>query len=394
MCPTRRRLISVPTLTCRVGEPVESRPRGVGAVTAGALEHRLCELVGHLGHVTSLLQFPFQPPDLSAFLLEFLPELRELRLAAVLFVRDLLQFRDEITRHVLQIRPLEVLQPGGGARVERLFAVELDPPDRLRPVGHQERLPVVGLLDCSAVLGAEDTLDHLRVVVPGESVPTEPVTLCDELLLDVRRALADPDDPQPVFPAAFADLDERPPGVVQPRPLGDVLVTLLDEHQERLLQLLLFDEQLPGRLPDEFVRYVLVEEPGDVEDDRNVLFQREPGELLGVFVTDLDVTLLVGAGVEDLVLLFEPVVLPVAVDDQHGEVVVQQVLDHDRGGVTLPGAGLAGDEPPAGEDLDDRQRDGCPRREIRRPARAGAHVRDGDRLRLLAHHSALDCPEE
>ncbi len=68
---------------------------------------------------------------------------------------------------------------------------------------------------------------------------------------------------------------------------------------------------------------------------------------------DLDIALLVGPDMENLVGLLEPVVLAVTVDDEDGEVVVQQVFEDDRGRVRFPAAALAGDEAAAREQVDD-----------------------------------------
>jgi len=81
-------------------------------------------------------------------------------------------------------------------------------------------------------------------------------------------------------------------------------VTLLDDEQERLLQALLLCEQLFDNFEEQFVGGVFFEVAGDIQDDRDVLFQCEGRQLLGMFRRDDDVALVVGTGVEDLVLLF------------------------------------------------------------------------------------------
>lgn len=60
--------------------------------------------------------------------------------------------------------------------------------------------------------------------------------------------------------------------------LGDELVDLFDDEKERVAQRLLLREELADGVVDEFVADILVEVPGDVEDDRNALLQREARE--------------------------------------------------------------------------------------------------------------------
>nr|WP_254663011.1 hypothetical protein [Haladaptatus sp. W1] len=187
-------------------------------------------------------------------------------------------------------------------------------------------------------------------------MPDQPVRLRDEVLFHVGRALADAHDSESVFPPAFADLDEHLARLAHPAALRDVLVALLDHQQERLLQLLLLGEQVARRLADERVGLVLVQIPRHVDDDGDVLFERQRRDLLGVFRADLDVTLLVGADVEEFVLLFQAVVLAVRVDDSHRITRVQQLLDDDGRRVRLPAPRLSGDEPASCQDFDDRNR--------------------------------------
>jgi len=149
-------------------------------------------------------------------------------------------------------------------------------------------------------------------------VPDEPVRLRNEVLLDVGGSLADSQDSEAVFPAALADLDQQVPRLADAAALRNVLVDLLDHQQERLLHLLLLDEQLAGDLPEQLIGHALVEIARDVENDGDVLLEGDGRHLFGVFRPDLDVALLVGSRVEHLVLLFEPVVLPIGVDDEEG----------------------------------------------------------------------------
>ncbi len=247
--------------------------------------------------------------------------------------------------------------------------------DGLGPVGHQERLAVAEVLDGVCVVVVEDPPDDLGVVVPGQTVPDQPITLGDVVFFHVGRALADADDAQPVFPAAFPDLDEHLPDLAHRPLLGHPLVALLDEHQERLFLLFGLGEQLLRDFRQQRLGLFLVEERRDVQDDGDVLLQGQRGDLARVVLRDLDVTLLVAADVEDLVLLFEAVVLPVDVDDEQPEPVVEQFLRDDARGVALPAPALPGDEAAASEQFDDRQVHGSVG--VRVSADAGARVGDG-----------------
>ncbi len=164
-------------------------------------------------------------------------------------------------------------------------------------------------------------------------MPHQPVTLGDVVFFHVGRALADADDAQAVFPPALPDFDEHLPDLAHAALLGNPLVALLDQHQERLFLLFGLGEQLFGDLGQQALCLLFVQERGDVQDDGDVLFERERGYLARVFLGDLDVTLLVAADVEYLVLLFEAVVLAVDIDDEQAKAVVQQLLGDDARGV-------------------------------------------------------------
>ncbi len=136
-----------------------------------------------------------------------------------------------------------------------------------------------------------------------------------------------------MFPAALADLDQHLPRVGHPAALGEVLVTLLDKHQERLLQLLLLRKQALCDLGEEALGLLVVEIAGDVENDRDVLLEGQSRDPLGVFGADNDVALLVCPRVQQFELLFQSVILPVGVDDEDRETLLEEVLDQHRGGV-------------------------------------------------------------
>ncbi len=184
-------------------------------------------------------------------------------------------------------------------------------------------------------------------------MPDEPIALRDEILLDVRRSLADPDDSETVFSTPLGDLYQHPPALVDPTALRDVLVDFLDEHQERLFHLFTLREQLFRHLRQELSRVGLVQKRRDIEDDRDVLSQGEFRDFFGVLDADPQVTLLVGTDVEDLVLLFQSVVLPVDIDGQEAVPPIQYLLGDDARGVRFPRPRLSGYEPTPREQIDD-----------------------------------------
>ncbi|MFC7175223.1 hypothetical protein ACFQL0_21185 [Haloplanus litoreus] len=155
------------------------------------------------------------------------------------------------------------------------------------------------------MLAVDHALDHICVVVPGEPMPDQQVRLGDEILY-VGGALGETHDAEPAFPPALGDSDQHLARLVETTAFGDVLVNLLDEHEERLQGGLLAGKQLPGGLPDQRVGLVAVDVARDVEDDRDELIQGEVGELTGVFRSDLEITLLGRTDMEEFVLLFRP----------------------------------------------------------------------------------------
>jgi hypothetical protein len=191
-------------------------------------------------------------------------------------------------------------------------------------------------------------------------MPEQPVTLRDEIFLDVCRPLADATDAQPVFAPALPDLDEHLPTLADRAVFGDVLVDLFDEHEKRLFLLLCLREETPGNGGQNLLCFTLVEIARDIENDGDVLFECECRDLFRVVGRHLDITLLVAAGVEDLVLLFEAVVLAVDIDDQEAEAVVEQFLGDDTRRVRFATAGFPRDEATAGQQFDDRQGDLSP----------------------------------
>ncbi len=110
---------------------------------------------------------------------------------------------------------------------------------------------------------------------------------------------------------------------------------LLDEQQKRLFLFFRLREQAPGHLGEKRLRLRLVEVARYVEDNRDVPLECELGQLSGVLGCDLDVTLLVTPDVQNLVLLFQPVVLPVDIDDQQTELVVEELLHEDARAVRV-----------------------------------------------------------
>ncbi len=185
-------------------------------------------------------------------------------------------------------------------------------------------------------------------------MPDEPVTLGNKIFFNVCGALADTDDAQTVFTAAFADFDQHLAGFAHAALFGDVLVALLDDDEEWFFELLFFGKQVTRSFKNEFVSVALVEIPRDIEDNGDVLFECKRGDLFGVIGGHLNIAFVVRADVEDFVLFFEAVVLAVAVDDEHRKVVVQEVFEHHRDGVRFPATTFAGDEAPARENVDDR----------------------------------------
>jgi len=283
--------------------------------------------------VLRLREFCLQLLDSGFLLAEAGLEFGDAVLARAGLLADGLQFRDQVVADAFEVGPLDVLQSGRRAGVEGPLAVELHATHRVRPVCHQKSLAVVEVLDRRGVLAVENPADDLRVVVPGEPMPEQPVTLRNKILFDICGTLADATDAQSVFPAALANLDEHLPTLAD-RPLfGDVLVDLLDQQQERLFLFLCLCEEAAGDVCQECLGLGLVEIARHVEDDGDVLFERERGEFFGVFDRDLDVTLLVCARVENLVLLFQAVVLAINIDDKEAKAAVEQVLCDDTRGV-------------------------------------------------------------
>jgi len=150
------------------------------------------------------------------------------------------------------------------------------------------------------------------------------------------------------FPAALGDPDDHLAHVVEAALLGDELVDLLDEQEERLPDVPRLREQVFRHLVHQPVGHVALQEPRDVEDHGNALRQRDVRDCLCVAGADDGVTAVARAQVQHLVLLLEAVVLAVRVDDEEARLVVEQLLDEHARRVRLPGAGLASDEPSAG----------------------------------------------
>lgn len=64
---------------------------------------------------------------------------------------------------------------------------------------------------------------------------------------------------------------------------------LLNNQQERHLEVLLTDEEFAGRLLDEIVRNIVLEVARDVEDDRDAIFEGELGEPITLTRFSLDI---------------------------------------------------------------------------------------------------------
>lgn len=71
-------------------------------------------------------------------------------------------------------------------------------------------------------------------------------------------------------------------------------------------------------------------------DDRDQLVKREFGDLAGMLGPDLEIAFLGRADVEDFVLLFQPQVLAVDVDDQQRVAAFEQFLRDDLPELLLP----------------------------------------------------------